>query len=467
MASLKSGWATSWATGAALVLAATQAGAQTSASSGAQATSSSAPAITPSPEASGVTLPDAVSRALGTSPKLRQAERERDAQIEKRRSAWADIGPRVKAEYTQVHFEDKQEADFGGQKLLLRDDVTKNGSVTVLQPITGAMALAKGAQLAGVQEDLKEMSWQITRGDVAFQAAETWLRAYQAERLLVVSDASVSAADRQLKDAQALERVGRMNRGDVLKLELSASEARARAAQARATRETVIAALREAIGASLAEPVAVAGGLPAVPAADPTLAEALKEASERRLEPQLARSGVEAAEFGKKLTYSQFSPGVNVFVKWDRNFGEVAGFGGGDKQTRTYGIQASWDLWNNGSSVFQVREAAQNVAKAEEGVRGVDSGIRMEVTQAVAQLKAAREGLALARTAAAQGEEAYRIETARFSTGTRSATDLVLAETSASGAKARLVAAETDLIVSWLKLEKALGREQPPLVSAP
>lgn len=420
--------------------------------------------VQPTGQTVNLSINDAVARALETSPKVKAAQHDRDGQIERRRGAWSDVGPRVKAEYNQVRFEEAQKVNFGGNEIVLRPEETKTGSITIAQPITGAFALVDRARMEGTQEDVKDWALTLARSDTAFQTAEAWLQAYLSKKQLEIALASVAAAESQGRDASALERAGRLNHGDVLKLDLAVSEAKARAAQARAYNEVVRAALKEAVGLPQEAAVELTGELPAVADGDMDPTAAFKQAKERRLELKMAEGGVTAAGFGKKLAYSNFSPAVNLFVKWDKNFGEPAGLGSSDKDTtRTYGVAATWELWNNGAHIFKVREAAEGVYTAEEGVRGADIKVRLDVQTAIANLRAARESLALAKVAVSQAEEGYRIEQARFRTGSRSATDTILAETSNASAKGRLVLAQTDLITWSMRLKKALGDEQPKL----
>ena len=51
----------------------------------------------------------------------------------------------------------------------------------VSQPITGAYALVERAKFEGVQSEVKEQSLQLTRSDVAYEAVDTWLKAYAAQ----------------------------------------------------------------------------------------------------------------------------------------------------------------------------------------------------------------------------------------------------------------------------------------------
>ncbi len=414
--------------------------------------------------AADLTLDEAVARALASAPKVKQAQAELEGAGEGRRAAWADVGPRVTADYNEAHFNDEQSAVLGGQKIVLRPQVTKTGSITAAQSLTGAVALATKANLTGVTEDIKELGLRQARVETAFGAAEFWLRAVEKARLMTVATDGVAAAERQRLDAAALERAGRLNRGDVLKLELAVSEAKARAAGARALQEIAYAQLREAVGLQPGEAMTLpdATGSEKVNTA-PTPAVDVAKALARRLETQQAVLGVEAATYGKKLAYAQFSPNVNAFIKWDRNMGDLEpGIAGKPKRdSRTYGVTASWLLWDNGSRVFQVRQASEENVKAESQKDALSQLVRLDLAATEAQLRAARESLTLAETAVQQAEEAYRIEQARFKTGTRSATDLILAEASRSGAQGRLVTAGTDYRVLVIKMQKAVGDERP------
>lgn len=407
-----------------------------------------------------LSIHDAINQALEFSPRIKMAHADLQAQKEKNRAAWSDLGPRVKAEYNQVHFEERQSFKIGDNLMLVRDDVSKIGSITVAQPLTGAVALYQKARFEGAQVDLKQLGSAGVQTEVAFQTAESWLKAFQTQGQLDIAQASIVAVENQLKDAQAIERAGRMNRGDVLKLELAVSESRVRAAQMKAFKDVVFFSLKESIHLPVDKEFVLQAELPHISDLEPTLDEALKQAFENRIDLKQSQGAIEIAYFGKKLAYTQFSPSINIFAKVDKNFGELTAFNS-EQFSKTYGIQLSWDIWNNGSSVFATREASSQVAKAEESVRQVESLVRLDVTSALANLRAARESLALARVAVSQASEAYRIEKARFMTGTRSGTDLVLAETSQASAEVRLITAQTDFINGQLKLQKAQGEVKP------
>ncbi len=407
-----------------------------------------------------VSLQDATQIAVGRSFRIRQSEAERNAQVEKRRGSWAEVGPRVKGEYNEIHLREPVKASFGPQPITIRPELTRNAALTIAQPITGAAALITKAKFEGKQEDLKDLKLRQTRAEVAFQASELWLKAFEMKRQLEIADFAVKVASSQASDAQAMERAGRLNHADSLRLQLAVSEARSGLARAKAGNDIALAALREVLGLRPDVKIDLKGGLPKL-SNPPDLSKALNTAFENRLERKQAALGVVLAEYGKKFAYTQYMPSVNAFAKAEHNMGQLPL--GAQAYQHTYGITASWDLWSNGSSAFAVREAAQNAVAAEEGRRSVDNMIRIDVQQAVAAFSAAEESLAAASQAVTQAEEVYRIQSVRFKTGAILSSELLLAQNARDAAQVRLATAETDLVLSSLKTQKALGVEAPQL----
>lgn len=404
---------------------------------------------------SALTLEEAIQRGVSSSPQVAQAQSQVDVQVERKRAAWSNVGPKASVTYNEARFPDQQVADFGNQQIVLRDDVTKTGSLTISQPITGLYALVENGNLNRIQTTYSEEGLRRAKRDSGFTAAESYLRAYQTQEQSVIAEASIAAARSAFQDAQALQRVGRLNQGDLLKFQLALSQAEARAAQARAAKQIALAALRTAIQAPANEELSLQKDLPRVQ----NQLEST-EGTKERPELRQAKLATEIADFSKKLAYAKMLPSVNVFAKWDRNFGEVTGLGG-EKNTNYVGLSLQWDIWNNGSSIFEVREAVALREGADAALASVNDATQVELIQASENFKAAKESMVLAESGVAQAEEAYRIDQTRFKNGQITATDLIRSETDKSNAQGQLVSAQTELLLWYFRLQRALGQDQP------
>jgi outer membrane protein TolC len=410
----------------------------------------------------GITLAQAINRAQETFAKAKMARADRNAQEEKTTGSWTDLGPRVKLDYNLAQYENEMAVPAATGKQVTRPEVIKMGSMTIVQPVTGLGALAKKAMFEETQLDIKRDTYILAKSEGAFGAAELWLLVYQLDKHHQIAKASVKGVEQQLKDAQTLERVGRLNRGDVLKLELAVSEARLREIQTGNALASATAQFKEILDLDPETEVILSGELPQLFDKEISLKDALKSATDRRLDTKISRQGVELAGFGKSLAYSQFSPQINLFVKAERNFGDsYAAFPG--KISRSYGVNLTWDIWNNGSHVYTLREAADQIVKAEEAAKAMDRRALIEVHNTLNSYNSNKVALGQASIAVKQAEEAYRIESVRFKTGSRSATDLILAENSQAQARGRWITAQVELINGYFKLQKSMGHEQPKI----
>ena len=409
-----------------------------------------------------MSLKDAIERSQETFARSRIQRADRDAQVEKVRGSWADLGPRVKLDYTLSQFEKEMASQQAGVKVVGRPEVLKLGSMTIAQPITGLGALTKKALFEEAVLEMKQDGYLMSKTEGAFIAADQWLTTFQNDQLVQIAQSSIKAVEQQLRDAVAMERVGRLNRGDVLKLELAVSEAKMRLTRNLSARSTAMASLSEILGLSPQTVIKLPSELPKLELVEESLEKSWEIARGQRLDTKVSRGRVELAEFGKSLVYSQFSPQVNLFMKAERNFGEpFAQYP--SRITRSYGVTVSWDIWNNGAQVFALREALDLVVKAEEEAKADESKAMIEVQNMLNGLKSAQEALEEALVAVRLADEAFRIESIRFKTGARSATDLIMAESSHAQAKGRLITAQVDLAKNYFKYQKSIGYSAPKI----
>ena len=97
-------------------------------------------------------------------------------------------------------------------------------------------------------------------------------------------------------------------------------------------------------------PLSLQGDLPLLPPPPTSTDCSAKRRSTSAWNQSRRSNGVEAADFGKKIAYAQFTPNVNIFAKSERTIGPVPF--GSETFTHSFGLQATWELWANGSTTF-------------------------------------------------------------------------------------------------------------------
>ena len=88
----------------------------------------------------------------------------------------------------------------------------------------------------------------------------------------------------------------------------------------------------------------------------------------------------------------------------------------------------------------------------------MERSIEVEVRAALAQLMAAGAREEAGRTALAQARESQRIIRDRYETGLATVTDVLRAAEATLDAESRATAAELDVILQTVALERAMGR---------
>jgi len=243
-----------------------------------------------------LSLEETVQRALNRSTQVGSAEADLQAQTERKRQAWTNVGPRVSADYTEARYEEALVNKADGS--VMRPDVIKTGSLTLAQPVTGLYAAVEYGRLVGLQQDLSAESLRKAKRDAGFGAAENFLQAYQAQEQVVIAEASVAAAKSAFQDAQALFRVGRLSQADQLKFQLALSQAESRLAQAKAARQVTQLVLKQSIQMGPEESLVLKKDLPRIQELGPETPK--PELNKNRAELRQAELGSEIARFNKK-----------------------------------------------------------------------------------------------------------------------------------------------------------------------
>lgn len=406
-------------------------------------------------------IEQAISMAISNAPDLKIAKSELEAQKHKRTSAWLEIGPRLSATFNASFFGTKQVVNMGGKEVMIRDDVTKTGSLTLTQPLTGIFMLSQVARVESKQTTIKSLNHAQVERDVAFRAAQLFLNAQQAEKMWQVNKVSVEAREAQKRDGELLLEVGRINRGDLLKLELAVSEARLQAAKAEARRDIAIYSLAVLIGHKEPASLSLSSLEHTIVETELSFEEALKAAQQRRVDIKQAEEGSKIASIARLGALVKFIPNINFFAQMDHNFGTPGAFG--KKDSTFIGFNLTWEIFNFGSHVFLALESQEQYKKSQYALDGILQKTKIELRETIANVKASREAALFANKAVEQAEESYRMEKIKFAAGKSSATELVLAENARTLAQANAVNIMTELQLGELKLQQAIGTMRPEL----
>jgi outer membrane protein TolC len=413
-----------------------------------------------------LTLESAMARARTETPGARAisaAVGEADARVDRAR---ADYFPRVDVSesiqrgnqpvfvfgtlLSQRRFTPE---DFDVARLNHPEPITNvRTAISVQQRLFDAGATRLTVRSAELQRDLTEVAQTKGAQDRAFDAARAFVRVLQLEAAERAAAAAVSAADSDLERTRRRRDVGLVTDADVLAMEVHQADVRQRQIAAGGDLAVARIELADATGLPLDETVVLSRPTP--PAVAPDGDSLTRQAIEARPERQQAELQSRLVENGRRLAQAAFLPRVGVEAAWEFNGATWA-------QQRSgwiAGATVEWNVFNGFGDRARLAEARQAESRAAAERDQVVRRIEVDVRGAIARVNAARARDTVGRAALAQARESQRIVRDRYDAGLATVTDVLRAAEAVLDADARATAAEMDLILETIALDRAAGR---------
>jgi outer membrane protein TolC len=309
----------------------------------------------------------------------------------------------------------------------------------------GASGTTLGSELANLEQ---------TRGgqDLALAAAQAFVRVLQLEAAAQAADAAVAAATSDIERARARRDVGLVTDADVLAIEVHLADVRQRHIAAVGDLAIGRLALNDAIGLPLDQPVTLVRPVPRAGSANP--AALTTEALAARAERQQADLRTRLAGNDRRLAQATFLPRVGVQGVWEFNGNRWLD----QRSAWLVAAQLRVNIFNGFADNARLAEARQAEVRAAAERDRVVNQIAVDVRSAVMRLDTARARDAAGRATLAQARESQRIIRDRYETGLATVTDVLRAAEAVVDADSRATAAEMDLILQDVALDRALGR---------
>jgi outer membrane protein TolC len=163
---------------------------------------------------------------------------------------------------------------------------------------------------------------------------------------------------------------------------------------------------------------------------------------------------LELAENGRRLARSAFLPRIGVQAAWEFNGATWAE----QRSAWTVGTTVALNVFNGFGDRGRMTEAQQAESRAAADREQLERRIEVEVRGAAARVAAARAGETVGRAALVQARESQRIIRERYDAGLATVTDVLRAAEAVLDAEARATAAETNVILETVALDRATGQ---------
>ena len=413
-----------------------------------------------------LTLEDAIRRAQDDTPDARalaSSIEEAEARVQ---GAQSGFWPRI--DVSESVQRGNQPVFVFGSLLSQRKFTAANFAIPALnhpEPVTNtrtAIALDQqvfNAGLTTLSVEAARMGGEVARAardvrrqDLAFRAAQAFVRVLQLEAAARATDAAVTAADSDRQRARARREVGLVTEADVLAVEVHLADMQQRQIASAGDLAVARIELAETVGLPLGDAVVPVRPAPreAPVDGDALLRDALTTHPQRRQ----ATLDVQLADNGRRTARAGLLPTVGVQAGWEFNGATL----GTQQSSWVVGAEVRMNVFRGFADRARTAEQSHAYVRAAAERERVERRIEVDVRAALAQLAAARGREEVGRAALAQARESQRIIRDRYENGLATVTDVLRAAEATLGAESRATQAEMDVILQTVALDRALGR---------
>jgi outer membrane protein TolC len=415
-----------------------------------------------------LTLEDAIKRAQGETAEARalaSSIAEADARIERAQSGF---WPRVDVTETVQRGDQPvfvfssllsqrrfTAANFAISALNHPDPVTNTRTAVALeQPVFNAGLTRLGVQAAKLDREMAIVTKDAADQDLAFRAAQAFVRVLQLEAMVRATDAAVAAAESDRQRARARRDVGLVTEADGLAVDVHLADMHQRQIAAAGDLTVARMQLAESVGLPLTAAI-----VPMRPGSrlgstdgdgDALIQEAL------RAHPSLRHANlqVQRADNGRRTARSGLLPTVAVQGGWEFNGATL----GAQQSSWVFGAEVRVNVFRGFADTARIAEASHAHVRATAERERMERRVEVDVRAALAQLGAARAREEAGRAALTQARESQRIIRDRYESGLATVTDVLRAAEATLDAESRATTAEMDVILQTVALDRALGR---------
>jgi outer membrane protein TolC len=337
---------------------------------------------------------------------------------------------------------------------LNRPDAISNTRTTlsIQQPIfDDRIGLDVGAAALG--RDLASAHRETARQDLAFEAARAFVRVLELDAATHAAQAAVDAAESDRDRARARRDVGLATDADVLAVDVHLADVRQQ--QIAASGDLIVARLQlaDAVGLPLTTTFTLVRPAPrSMPGDEAALVT--EEALARHPQRREADVQIQLADTARRTARAALLPSIGAQADWELDGETLAA----QRSSWVVGVDVRVTLFDGFATRARMAEAAHARARAMAERERVDRRLDVDVRVALVGWTTARAREDAGRAALAQARESQRIVRERYDGGLATIGDVLAAAEAVRAAESRATAAEMDVILQGVALDRALGR---------
>jgi len=332
-----------------------------------------------------------------------------------------------------------------------------SAGVTAQQMLFDASAVFGWSRVHALKKSAEAYSI-ATDQTVIFTVKERYYELLKKMQLVRVQEENLKSSEESYKKAQVLYEIGKVPKSDVLRAKVQLENARLALIQAQNDLEIANANLNHAMGREVEQKI-----IPVEESAMDTLEIPYETALEKALNqhPLLKKSKADlrASRAEIYMAAGQFLPSVYAYggYAWrHEEFNQIKHFL--DTDYNWYlGVELSVPVFQGFSRAAEVSKARLQHQINKEILEQTKQNIALEVKQAWANLRLAKQQIAVTADAEQAAEEDLRLNKEKYALGSGTMLELITAQVAYTQAKTNHIQAIYDYQIAKAQLEKAIG----------
>ena len=416
---------------------------------------------------SSLTLPQAVQKALVTSPRVNAAQSQVEASEARLAGVRSGLFPKLDVieEFSRTNnpvgaFSAKlnqgafTRADFD-PSVLNSPNALNNFATTfsVTLPLFDSGQTWIGLGQAGLDKRAAAMGATRTRQEVISETVIAYTGVQVAQESLRVVEQALDTARANMKLIRSRLESGLVVKSDLLRAEVRVAELEQAQVEGQSQVEIAAAALNAAMGLPVDMAFRLATPLEVGPEVQETLEIWTRRALERRpdLDQVKSREKIAAEEVSKSK--AAHLPSLHLLGNYQLNSEDFS------DSAESYGVGAMvrFNLFNGYNIQAKVEEARSGLRYAQAVSRQMELAVTMETKQAFLQAQSSWQRIQVARAAVSQAEEGLRIVRNRYENGLYTIVNLLDGEVALQQTRSNYVGALRDFAVARVRLFLAAG----------
>ena len=395
-----------------------------------------------------LSVEDAVAIALDTQPNIKARLSDYIAAAFRVDQALAPLFPQITGAFTAATFKSTSGTTRSVTTESPFDPVAAR--ITVSQLIFDFGKNFASTEAARKLADVALEDTELQRQLVTQTVKEAFTNINFAVRLIQVNQQAVERAELNLRSARGFFEVGTRPKSDVARAEVDVANARVDLIRARNAERLARVALATAMGLQATTPLTIQDNLVYQPVAMDR-ARLAEDALRMRPEYRQARLNAEANEARLRRSFRDFFPDITAGGFYGATRGDL-------NEAWEINLNLNWTIFDGGNRIARYREARANLDASQSRVKATELDISREVEQSINNVIEADERIQAAQVAVASAQENFRLAQGRFDAGVGTIlelTDAQLALTQAQNAEAQALA---DYRIALARLDRAVGR---------